>query len=188
MLESKPILNDDIYEQCLEKILNHYYRDQTGKRSFRPLFLLNDILRYWRTLCLNYEERRHDPNRPWRKKNVNLKFSRMLTVFSTILPLIVKPITSPFQFKNLCRKTPLERLAFGVEELHDDSLEGEWEEVLNIYESFLTWKEDDEVEKYLKEGEHKETIRSHAEKFSSFLYKVLSHPNIPMEYRRYLVL
>ena len=188
MLESNPLLHLEIYEQHLTKIVKHYYRDQIGKYSFRPLFLLNDILRYWRTLCLNYEERRHEPDRPWRKKNVNLKFSRMLTVFSTILPLIVKPITSPVQFKDLCRKTPLERLALGIDLLQDDTLISEWTNVLDIYEAFLGWKEDEDVEKYLQGGAQKSTVQDYAEQFSTFLHRALSHRSISMEYRRYLVL
>ncbi|MGQ0591218.1 MAG: hypothetical protein ACT4QB_00840 [Gammaproteobacteria bacterium] len=165
-----------------------YYRDNKGKRSFRPLFLLNDLLRYWRTVCLNYEERRHDPSKPWRKKNVNLKFSRMMTVFSTVLPLIAKPVSSASELRELCSKTPLERLAFGLDLLQDQPLMNEWPEVLDIYETFLTWKDDDDVEKYLEEGDQKETVRSYAERFSAFLHKALTHPRIPMEYRRYLVL
>ena len=45
-------------------------------------------------MCLNYELIRDDPKKPWRKKNINLKFSRMLTVFGTVLPIIAKPATT----------------------------------------------------------------------------------------------
>ncbi len=34
----------------------------------------------------------------------------------------------------------------------------EWPEVLDIYEAFLTWKDDNDVEKYLKEGETKRRL------------------------------
>ncbi|MFH0343446.1 MAG: hypothetical protein ACHBNF_15280 [Chromatiales bacterium] len=160
ILESQPLVHDDVYNRHLTGTLELYYRDNKGKRSFRPLFLLNDLLRYWRTVCLNYEERRHDPDKPWRKKNVNLKFSRMMTVFSTVLPLIVKPATSVTELRELCSKTPLERLAFGLDLLEDDPLRNEWPEVLDIYETFLTWKDDNDVEKYLEGGDQKETVRS----------------------------
>ena len=188
ILESQPLVHDDVYNRHLTETLELYYRDNKGKRSFRPLFLLNDLLRYWRTVCLNYEERRHDPDKPWRKKNINLKFSRMMTVFSTVLPLIVKPVTSVTELRELCSKTPLERLAFGLDLLEDDPLRNEWPEVLDIYETFLTWKDDNDVEKYLEGGNQKETVRSYAEKFSAFLHKALTHSRIPMEYRRYLLL
>ena len=188
ILESQPLVHDDVYNRHLTETLELYYRDNIGKHSFRPLFLLNDLLRYWRTVCLNYEERRHDPNKPWRKKNVNLKFSRMMTVFSTVLPLIVKPVTSATELRELCSIPPLERLAFGLDLLEDDPLRNEWPQVLDIYETFLAWKDDDDVEKYLEGGDQKETVRSYAEKFSGFLHKALTHSRIPMEYRRYLLL
>ena len=68
MLESQPIAHEHIYREHLRTILTLYYRDRTAAIPFRPLFLLNDLLRYWRTMCLNYEERRHDVDWPFRKK------------------------------------------------------------------------------------------------------------------------
>nr|VFK09509.1 MAG: Nucleotidyltransferase domain-containing protein [Candidatus Kentron sp. LPFa] len=53
LLESRPILNEELYKKQIDKVLNHYFRDSSGKDSFRPLFLVNDVLRYWRTVCLN---------------------------------------------------------------------------------------------------------------------------------------
>jgi predicted nucleotidyltransferase len=65
LLESLPLANDETYRQIRDQVLGQYFRDERGKSSYRPLFLLNDVLRYWRTLCLNYEVLRHDPGRPW---------------------------------------------------------------------------------------------------------------------------
>ena len=76
LLESKCIANDTLYRRATEQVLEMYIRDGKGREDYRPLFLMNDILRYWRTLCLNYERTRHDPSKPWWKKNLNLKFSR----------------------------------------------------------------------------------------------------------------
>jgi len=122
LLESKCILNPALYDEHINKILSHYFRDRKGHPKFEPIFLLNDILRYWRTLCLNYERIRNDPNKDWRKKNVNLKFSRPLTVFSTVLPLLSVPIRNHEDMKNLIIKTPLQRLAYGLDSLKDASL------------------------------------------------------------------
>ena len=188
MLESKPLIQKKRFYQHLKSILEHYYRDEKGKKSFRPLFLLNDLLRYWRTLGLNYEETRHDQERPWRKKNINLKFSRMMTVFSMVLPLVAAPISSAEDMKKYCDLSPLERLAVGLDLLGDDKLLMEWPAILDIYEDFLVWKEDDDVEKYLKGGTLKATVSSHANTFSAYLHKALTHKKIPEQYRRYLLL
>lgn len=68
LLESKALFNGDSYEDFLTQVIGHYFQDQKGHDTFRPIFLLNDLLRYWRTLCLNYEKIRHDTGKPWRKK------------------------------------------------------------------------------------------------------------------------
>jgi predicted nucleotidyltransferase len=188
LLESEPLLHDDRYRRHLHDVIAHYYRDNAGKKSFRPLFLLNDLLRYWRTLCLNYEETRHDSKRAWRKKNVNLKFSRMMTVFGTILPLIVKRPSSADELFEICCTTPLDRLAAAVDRLGDDALASRWVGILDSYESFLTWKEAEDAEVALKGDSMKDEVRVHADRLSGFLFDSLSHPSIPIEYRRYLVL
>ncbi len=60
LLESKPIHNDRYYNSVLSKIIDAYYRDfHDHERNFQPLFLVNDIIRFWKTLCLNYEQARH---------------------------------------------------------------------------------------------------------------------------------
>ncbi len=187
LLESNPIFNKEKYYQHLDSILQHYYRDEKGKEEFRPLFLLNDLLRYWRTVCLNYEEIRSS-QKPWRKKNINLKFSRMLTVFATVLLLVVKRGVSIDDLKEYCKLSPLDRLATGLNSLEDKNLFTEWTEILDIYEDFLAWKEDEEIEKHLKTTDKQEQINSHAKRFSDYLYKALSHENILLDYRKYLVL
>jgi hypothetical protein len=60
LLESKCVSNDDLYIDATKRIVNMYFRDGKGRKGFRPLFLLNDILRYWRTVCLNYERTRSE--------------------------------------------------------------------------------------------------------------------------------
>jgi len=82
LLESRPIYGDTAYKRILTEIIDAYFRDyhdHTG--DFRPLFLVNDILRFWKTLCLNYENRRNRPDERAEKnkhhlKNLKLKFSR----------------------------------------------------------------------------------------------------------------
>ena len=115
-------------------------------------------------MCLNYEERRHDADQPFRKKNVNLKFSRMLTVFGTVLPLIAEPADSASKLESLCTKTPLERLATGLDLLGDEHLAHRWLDILDVYEEFLSWKEGDDVEYFLTQ--QKTAVDEQAKKLS----------------------
>lgn len=186
ILESRPVANNGVYSEHVHEILEHYYRDRKGKGPFRPVFLLNDLLRYWRTVCLNYEQHRHDPEQPFRKKNVNLKFSRMLTVFGTVLPLVCRPVDTVAKIEALCEKTPLERLAAGLDLLNDSRLTDRWNGILDDYEEFLSWKDKSDVETFLTE--HKTLVIKRASVLSAFLYDALTHEKIPCELRRALVL
>nr|VFJ62541.1 MAG: hypothetical protein BECKFW1821C_GA0114237_100280 [Candidatus Kentron sp. FW] len=189
LLESRPIFNEKLYISKIKEILEHkYFRDSSGKDSFRPLFLVNDILRYWRTVCLNYELIRNDRDRPWRKKNINLKFSRMLTVFGTILPLIAKPASTQECVEKLIRFTPLERFAAGLDHLDDDSIADKFMDFLGIYEEFLVLKEEMGQKERLSDPFIDKKTRDMAKEFSWFLHECLTHKNINEEYRKYLIL
>ena len=59
LLESQPVYDAELYASLLERIVGFYYRDFADHaEDFVPGFLVNDILRFWRTLTLNYEHHR----------------------------------------------------------------------------------------------------------------------------------
>lgn len=188
LLESYPVCNESQYEQFLDDVINHYFRDSRGRKSFRPLFLLNDILRWWRTVCLNYELIRDDAGRPWRKKNINLKFSRMLTAFGTVLPLIAGPMAHADDFRKIVRNTPHERLAIGLDMLGDESLKDDYISFLDNYERFLSWKEQLGNNPSISNQDLDAQSREAAVEFSDFIYKVLLHPSIDPILKKYLIL
>lgn len=112
ILESKPIINEDAYNKLAIEIIDKYFKDYIyHKKDFYPLFLMNDILRYWYTLTLNYEYGR-DSNDDENKKNwrrLKLKYARLITCFSMIACLYKKEIT-PGYVIDCIYKTPFERL------------------------------------------------------------------------------
>lgn len=117
MLESRPISGDEAFEAVLRSVIEAYYRDYPDHHaSFQPLFLLNDIARFWKTLLLNYENKRNqrpdDVDRNKQKvRNFKLKFSRMTTCFATVAALGAMP--HPVQADDilaLTRLTPRQRL------------------------------------------------------------------------------
>lgn len=188
LLESKCVFNIDIYKQFIRDSIDHYFRDKRGKKTFKPLFLLNDLLRFWRTLCLNYELIRDNRDRPWRKKNINLKFSRMLTVFATILPIISDISFDSEKFQKLVTFPPLKRLAIGLDNLNDEDLLNDFNQFLLNYEFFLKAKEDMGSKKSLDDATLDRKIREIAKDFSDFLFTCLTHQTIKHEYKKYLIL
>jgi hypothetical protein len=78
---------DVAYKHVIEEVIAAYWRDYDDhKNEFVPAFLANDILRLWRTFCVNYEARTStDPPHQRAKrrlKNYKLKHSRLLTSYS----------------------------------------------------------------------------------------------------------
>lgn len=122
LLESKGIYNNELYNKCLTEIINCYYVDfHDHTAHFQPIFLTNDIIRFWKSLCLNYEHRRirkqeDNENSDEEKlvahtKNLKLKFSRKLTCFSFILMLLARKGTiDQNDVKEIALLTPTERL------------------------------------------------------------------------------
>lgn len=117
LLESVCVYNPPIYEAVIREILQTYFRDYADHaESFRPVFLLNDLLRYWKTMCLNYEARRTLKTAASDKvyelvKNFRLKYSRLLICFSMIAPLIsAPPGLSLDEVTRFVHMTPTERL------------------------------------------------------------------------------
>jgi hypothetical protein len=107
----------------VRRVLSFYYRDyEDHAEQFIPVFLLNDILRFWRTLTLNYEhgrlkllglggEERDRKKADSALKNYKLKVSRLTTCFSMAIHLGSAPAPVPLdEVVRLCDLTPRERL------------------------------------------------------------------------------
>ncbi len=83
LLESFPVSmqnNSVVYKNVIKNILTRYLNKSftTGDLKF-PRFLLNDIVRYWRLICVDFAakewaEREHK----WVLRNIKLRFSRKL--------------------------------------------------------------------------------------------------------------
>jgi predicted nucleotidyltransferase len=119
LLESKPLLGKDAYDQAISDVISAYWKDYPDhKDDFQPAFLANDILRMWRTFCVNYEARTQTiPPRKKAKrklKNYKLKHSRLLTCFSALLFLLAvfveKATVRPEDVQEMVSYTPTERL------------------------------------------------------------------------------
>jgi len=186
LLESKCLANDALYRSAAKQIVEMYIRDGTGREDYRPLFLLNDILRYWRTICLNYERTRHDSSKPWWKKNLNLKFSRKLTVFSTVLAILIEHVDTFDKFAPFTEMTPMERLAHSLDTLADPSFLQQFELFLENYEEFLAAKSHSELEQIRPDAA--QHFRATAQQFDDFLHLVFASPKLNPALVRYLII
>ena len=119
LLESQALLEESVYNDVLGEVIAAYWRDyEDHKANFMPAFLANDILRLWRTFCVNYEartERMPELEKAKGKlKNYKLKHSRLLTCYSAILYLVAvyeaNGSVHPRDAREMIALTPTERL------------------------------------------------------------------------------
>ena len=121
LLESRALIELSVHRELVREVVKAYWKDYDDHRSnFMPAFLGNDILRLWRTLCVNYEATTRtmtEPEKVKRKlKNYKLKHSRLLTCYSAILFLLAtynnKRTVHPDDALSMIGLTPTERLEF----------------------------------------------------------------------------
>jgi predicted nucleic acid-binding protein len=147
LLESKPLLGADVHTDIAEEIIEKYWIDYPDHSSdFRPTFLANDILRLWRTLCVNYEAFTQREPRHLRAKRrlqkYKLAHSRLLTCYSAILNLLFlygnNKTVSPSDALQLFQTTPTERIERLAKEVNSDSIRETFRAILERYDKFLT--------------------------------------------------
>ena len=196
LLESRSLFNDCVYKNAINETIDSYYRDyHDHEKDFRPVFLINDIIRFWKTLCLNYEHRRNRKNLNEEQKNKNhlknlkLKFSRMLTCFSAV-PLLVRDrsVIDPEKLSEIIHKSPLERLNQTTEFIPDiNELVAEIEK---NYVWFLdaTNKLPSEAATWISDDETRNEAFDRARKFGGDMYKLLVKSTTETDLLRYIVL
>jgi predicted nucleotidyltransferase len=166
LLESKPILGQEFHTKLSTEVLKKYWRDYEGhKKDFEPTFLLNDILRLWRTFCVNYESSTLGKSEEKRKlKNYKLKHSRLMTCFSSLSYLLVvhgeKNTVGIEDVLEMTQQTPIGRLERIKKMRTGCTLLVE--EVLGIYDSFLetTKVSENELLDKIRKGELDSTTAS----------------------------
>ena len=144
LLESRPLLEGWIYDETIDAVIAAYWRDYADhKDHFAPAFLTNDILRLWRTFCVNYEANKTDEPEERKAKgrlqNFKLKHSRMLTCYSAILFLLHKferkQTVTVEDAKHMVGLTPTGRIRFLIEKESGARLV--LEGLLDKYDAFL---------------------------------------------------
>ena len=146
LLESCPLLGQEVYDDVLREVITPYWRDyEDHKSNFIPAFLANDILRLWRTFCVNYEagtERiPEDKKAKGKLKNYKLKHSRMLTCYSALLFLLATfarhQTVGPADALEMIHQTPTGRLEWLIKQQDLQDSRPVLEALLRQYEVFL---------------------------------------------------
>lgn len=154
LLEGRPLLEPSAFSEIVDSIIESYWRDFEGHEAeFAPAFITNDILRLWRTFCVNYEARTAStPDHlkgKRRLKNFKLKFSRLLTCYSALLSIAhvfaQNGTVTPIDMRAICDRTPLDRIVWLQEQTNIGTADGALTAILERYNHFLSVTDDTEI-------------------------------------------
>jgi predicted nucleotidyltransferase len=196
ILESRYLYNQDAYRRYRGNIISAYFRDfHDHSKNFRPVFLLNDILRFWRTLCINYEHARQ-----WREDtseraakghlgNLKLRFSRLCICYSFIAYLLSRGASlSAEDVIETAELTPLDRLrALGES---DEAINETVGMLLDKYAWFLehVGKDKDTVLHWIANQDNRDAAFAESRAFVEGMVKVVQQSAEKYGYLRYLII
>lgn len=87
VLESIAIAGGEAHERARRSVIETYV--DTRVKDYRPpRFLLNDLMRYWRTICVDFEGKQRDHTDKWALRAAKLRTSRKLLYASGLLPVL----------------------------------------------------------------------------------------------------
>lgn len=173
LLESVSRNPVDVRERVVRGLLDRYldsersFFGENGRRYKVPRFLLNDIVRYWRTLCVDYVNKQWERGGDgWALRNVKLRFSRklmfaagLLTCFACRLDEADAPADSLFKSEDEAKRavkesiqgrlgsTPLDVLCERLTTNGNDAIA---RKVLSAYDGFLAALANSDVRAKLK--------------------------------------
>lgn len=198
LLESRPLLEDETYRDAIRSVIAAYWKDYEHHESeFVPGFLANDILRLWRTFCVNYEARTSkDPlekKAKRRLKNYKLKHSRLLTCYSALAYLLATftegATVSPDDALAMTELSPSQRLEWLARKPAFSSSHAHVDAILSCYERFLAQTdaaEADLVARFLDEETSRRYMRD-ANELGDLVYRLLQNIGDDNRFRRLLL-
>ena len=192
------MLGAGAYDDVIADVISAYWRDyEDHKNEFMPAFLANDILRMWRTFCVNYEARTQSepPERKAKRKlkNYKLKHSRLLTCYSALLYLLAifhdKHTVSPADTAAMIKLTPTRRLEWLASQSNLAEARPKIDELLKCYEEFLdntSHPEAELVQRFMEKEQSKRYFES-ANRFGDLVFEVLDAVGRKNRFHRLIV-
>lgn len=117
-IASEPSANGPCaYDRVIRSVLHRYLLDDTnlvsndGSKSNVPRFLLNDIVRFWRTMCVDFAWKGWEQAQmKWALRNIKLRMSRKLIFASGLLMCAERNLNRESEIDSSTEVSPTEQL------------------------------------------------------------------------------
>lgn len=149
LLESQPLWNDSAFDALRSQLVHEYAADVEDDETKHFVLLINDLIRYFRTICVNYHATKQEEPPKWPIRNIKLRHSRVLMYTSLLFCLgeLSKPeyaaarrrgdvgVAMPKRevLQRSIAQTPLERFVWLYDVNRDDNIF----RLLSLYNNFL---------------------------------------------------
>lgn len=156
LLESRPVYQAEYFDKLLYQLFGRYSEYIIADQDKEFAFLANDLMRYFRYICVNYQASFWRQNEKWALRNLKLRHSRIV-MYAGLLFLLGEASKHAGAAKvntvqDHLHYTPLERLGWVYEQNSDSS----FFRVLGLYNVFVSRLSDKMWREQLKEVEYED--------------------------------
>jgi hypothetical protein len=160
MLESVPAVGEDAYRACWERVLDAYLVDSIRDRH-PPRFFLNDLIRYWRTIGVDFVGKERGEPEKWGLRTAKLRTGRKLLYASGLLPSLLCGELQRAEMRDFLidqfSAPPTDRVAFAF--LHAGAIDAGLR-TLGAYDRWMALLDDPGVRAELGRLTREDTVRS----------------------------